>query len=109
MKRLTVFLLGVLIGVGLALYIGWDVYPLNQANAAPASLRRDYRTEYIRLVALTYSVDKDLPAARARLAELDPDAPGAPLQNLIRRWTQAGKPDALMQPLHFLAHDLGLE
>ena len=91
MKRLALFLLGVALGVGLALLIGWEWFPRVEYDAGPAALREDYQEEYIRLVALAYEVDHDSAAAIERLAELNPRAP------------------TRIVPLVALARDLGAE
>jgi hypothetical protein len=109
MKRLMLFLLGVVLGVGLALLIGWEWFPRIEYDAGPAALRVDYQEEYIRLVALAYEVDHDSAAAIERLVELDPRAPTAPLVSLTEAWIAEGKSRALITPLVALARDLGAE
>jgi hypothetical protein len=44
-------------------------------DIAPASLRTDYKTDYILMVAEAYQVDKDLGLAVRRLAQLGSAAP----------------------------------
>ena len=109
MKRLALFLLGVALGVGLALLIGWEWFPRVEHDAGPAALREDYQEEYIRLVALAYEVDHDSAAAIKRLAELNPRAPTAPLVALTEAWIAEGKSRAMIVPLVALARDLGAE
>lgn len=108
MKRLLWFLLGIILGFGLALLIGWELLPLQRANSSPALLRRDYREEYIRLIAAAYQVDGDLPLAQKRLAALQSDTFTTPLVDVTERWIQQGKPDTILIPLVQLAHDLGV-
>lgn len=109
MKRLALFLLGVALGVGLALLIGWEWFPRVEYDAGPAALREDYQTEYIRLVALAYEVDHDSAAAIERLAELNPRAPTAPLVALTEAWIAEEKAPSRITPLVALARDLGAE
>ncbi len=109
MKRLLTFLLGLALGVGLAILIGWVWFPLDRRDASPATMRADYRAEYIRLVALTYAAEGDLTRAEARLAALDPDTPTAPLVALTEQWIRDGKPAPRIAPLARLAHDLGAD
>ena len=107
MKRLLWFLGGVALGVGLALLIGWELWPLTPANATPTALRRDYKDDYIRLVAVAYQADGDLRRAEQRLAALQTGDPYEPLVELTVYWIKQDKPDWLVQPLVHLAHDLG--
>lgn len=108
MKRLLFFLVGVALGVGLALLIGWELLPVQRANSSPAMLRRDYQEEYIRLTAAAYQVDGDLALAQQRLAALQPYAFTVPLVEVTERWIQQGKSDAILIPLAQLAHALGV-
>ena len=108
MKRLLWFLGGVALGVGLALLIGWELWPLTPANATPVALRRDYKDDYIRLVAVAYQADGDLRKAGERLAALQTDNPYEPLVELAVYWIKQDKPDWLVLPLVYLAQDLGV-
>jgi hypothetical protein len=74
-KRLGVFLGGVVIGVALAFLIGWVLFPIVRYDESPASMRKDYRDEYIRLTALAYQTDGDLPLAESRLRAVDESSP----------------------------------
>ena len=96
------------LGIGLALLIGWELWPLSPANATPASLRRDYKDDYIRLVAVAYQADGDLRKAQARLAALEAEAPQDPLVELTEYWIKQGKPDWMVLPMVRLARDLGV-
>lgn len=109
MKRLLLFLVGLALGIGLALLIGWELWPLQPANATPAALRRDYKDDYIRMVAVAYQADGNLPKAQARLAALQADTPLAPLVELTEYWIKQNKPEWMVLPLVSLAHDLGAD
>lgn len=108
MKRLLWFIVGIALGIGLALLIGWELLPVQRANSSPAMLRRDYQEEYIRLTAAAYQVDGDLALAQKRLAVLQPYAYTMPLVEVTERWIQQGKPDTILIPLTQLAHALGV-
>lgn len=109
MKRLLWFLGGVALGAGLALLIGWQLWPLTPANATPVALRRDYKDDYIRLVAVAYQADGDLDKADARLVALQTDDPYEPLVELAVTWIKQDKPDWLVRPLAQLARDLDVD
>ncbi len=104
MKRLLWFVIGLALGIGLALFIGWQVLPVQRADSSPALLRRDYQEEYLRLIAVAYQVDNDLTLAQQRLKELPPDS----LVSVTERWIAQGKSDAILIPLAQLARDLGV-
>lgn len=104
MKRLLWFIVGIALGIGLALFIGWQLLPVQRANSSPALLRRDYQEEYLRLIAAAYQVDGNLALAQRRLAELPPDS----LVSVTERWIAQGKADAILTPLAQLARDLGV-
>ena len=107
MKRLLWFVVGIVLGIGLALIIGWGLLPVQRADSSPAMLRRDYQEEYLRLIATAYHVDGDLALAQQRLAALQPDAT-AFLVEVTERWIAQDKPDAVLIPLAQLARDLGV-
>lgn len=88
MKRWQFLLLGLMVGVGLGLLIGWILLPVRYYDTTPANLSPVYRDEYIQLVAQTYAVDRDIQAARARLERLDVDQPLVRVQSLYRRLSE---------------------
>ena len=106
MKRLGIFLGGIILGIGLALLIGWVLFPVIRYNDSPAAMRKDYRDEYIRLTALAYQSDGNLALAEERLAALSPVAPTEPLVALVQQWIDEGRSHALIAPLANLAHDM---
>jgi len=106
MKRLLWFIVGITLGIGLALIIGWELLPVQRADSSPPMLRRDYQEEYLRLIAAAYQVDADLTLAQQRLATLHPDAT-AFLVEVTEQWIAQGKSEATLIPLAQLARDLG--
>jgi hypothetical protein len=83
--------LGILIGLALGFAIGWWLWPVQYTNTSPGALRRDYRDDYILMVAAAYELgDGDAEQAQTRLSLLDVQEPTAPLVDLITRLSEAG-------------------
>ncbi len=106
MKRLAAFLVGISLGIGLAMLIGWVLFPLERQEITPASMRADYQAEYLRLTARAYEATGDLSQAERRLTALSGDSPAAPLVGLTERWIAEGRGHELISPLARLARDL---
>ena len=75
MSRFSKFLIAVILGAAAGLFYGWVVNPVEYVDIAPTSLRQDYKTDYVLMVAEAYQVDKDLGQAVRRLAELSSSTP----------------------------------
>jgi len=63
--------------MGLGLWYGWVLDPVEYRDTDVSHLASVYRDEYVLMVAETYALDGDLDAARARLAQLSASEPGA--------------------------------
>lgn len=61
------------IGIGLGLIYGWIIEPVKYVDTAPDSLRLDYKTDYVLMVAEAYQVEHDLNLAVQRLTLLGGD------------------------------------
>ncbi|MCU0519226.1 MAG: hypothetical protein MUF84_00830 [Anaerolineae bacterium] len=103
MKRLLAFLVGIAAGIGLAMLIGWVLFPLDRQEITPASMRADYQAEYLRLVAAAYQAEGDIAVADLRLRALGASPYTAPLVVLTERWIQEGRSTDLVTPLALLA------
>ncbi|NIS79045.1 MAG: hypothetical protein GTO14_02210 [Anaerolineales bacterium] len=68
-------LTGLILGLIIGLLYGWVLRPVEYINTTPSSLRADYRTDYILMVAEAYTGDQDLDLALVRLAALGPQPP----------------------------------
>jgi hypothetical protein len=99
-------LIGVAVGLVLGFLIGWWILPVEYTNTPPSVLRRDYRDEYIVMVATAYGVEGDLDQARERLAALDPDNPAAPVIELAERLVATGSDSEDLARLARLAQAL---
>lgn len=64
-----------LAGIGFGLLYGWGIRPVEYYDTSPDSLRADYRTDYVLMVAEAYQGDADLGRAQQRLAALGPTRP----------------------------------
>lgn len=109
MKRLAFFLGGIVLGVGMAVLTGWVLFPLQQQDVSPDSMRDDYRVEYVHLVAVAYRAEGDLAVAEQRLRQLDGTPFTAPLVDLAEVWIDAGRARDLIAPLADLAWVFGVD
>ena len=57
-----------LAGVAAGLVYGWVIDPVEFVDTTPASLRADYRTDYVLMVAEAFQADPDVELAGRRLA-----------------------------------------
>lgn len=102
LKRFVFFLLAILIGVVLGVIIGWEIAPVRYTNTGPHTLRQDYKTDFVLMVAEVYFNEGDIAMAMARLATLGEESPVIITQEAIAYAQEAGyNPDdlALMRTL----------
>jgi hypothetical protein len=110
MARLRPFLivmLGLAVGIGLGLYLGWVAWPTSFTDAAPSILQESYRQDYVRMIAAAYAADNDLPAAQKRVADLGPDGRDLLLSVTLDTILQ-GQDEAEIRRLVQLAVAMGL-
>jgi hypothetical protein len=102
----SVALLG---GMGLGLWYGWVLDPVEYKDTDVSHLAPVYRDEYVLMVAEAYAQDGDLDAARARLALLSvsnlPDLVADQAQGALAR----SAPHLDVQALARLAAALGAQ
>lgn len=72
-SRYVYFILAVAAGIGLGLLYGWVISPVELVETSPATLRIDYKTDYILMTAEVYAANDDAEAAVCQLALLGGD------------------------------------
>lgn len=107
MRRIPLVVAGLAVGLALGLLYSWVISPAQYVNTDPASLRADYRADYIQLVARSFVVDGDLDRARARLARLGEADPARLVTALAQRAAASGGDPESVRPLAALASALG--
>jgi hypothetical protein len=75
MVRRLIFLIVLLLSLGVGLFFGWVIKPGVQVGSPLSSLREDFRTDYILMVAEVYNKDGDLTSAAGRLEDLNSKSP----------------------------------
>jgi hypothetical protein len=75
MSRWIAFFLAILVGVAGGLLYGWVLSPVKYVDTTPDSLRIDYKSDYVLMVAEAYQLEADLSLAARRLAQLGASPP----------------------------------
>ncbi len=70
MKRWIGFMLAIAVGVGLGLFYGWVIRPVEYVDTSPNTLRIDYKSDYVLMVAEAYQAEGNLDKAIQRLTFL---------------------------------------
>ena len=105
-RRWAGFLLSIVVGLALGLAYGWLVNPQPPAETTLNSLRADYKTDAVLMVAEAYNADGDLERAKARLAELSSDPALLTAQQAIIKGGELAYPRADLETLARLAQAL---
>ena len=75
MARWIRFLIAMAIGTAAAMYYGWKLNPVRYTETTPETLRVDYKTDYVLMVAEAYRAEGDIDLAARRLALINADPP----------------------------------
>lgn len=96
LRRLTWFFvpLGLLLGVGLGLFLAWAWWASPPVAESPAKLRPAEKEIYLRLVASAYAEERDLRQARERLDALGAGLPSQWVAELARADARDGRRDS---------------
>jgi len=99
-------LLGLFIGLVLGVLYGWLVQPVEYVDTAPDTLRADYHSDYVLMVAEAYGAEGDLELARVRLAALGPRPPVNVVVSAIDYGLEHGYSQLDLETLNRLVVDL---
>jgi hypothetical protein len=75
MPRWLYSVIALVIGLSLGLFYGWVISPVQFVDTTPASMRADYRADYVLMVAEAFHADQDAGLALRRLAVFGSDTP----------------------------------
>jgi len=75
MPRWLYSVIALVIGLGLGLLYGWKINPVQFVDTTPASLRADYRADYVLMIAEAFDADQNTDLAIRRLAVFGSDTP----------------------------------
>ena len=98
--------IGLIMGIGLGLFLGWVAWPTEFTDANPSVLAEDFKQDYVLMIATDYAGTGDLAAARQQVSSL-----GAGGEDFLFSFTLdqilQGSDPADIKPLVQLANDLG--
>ncbi len=94
---------GLVIGIGFGLLYSWVISPVRYIDAAPRSLREDFKDQYRMMIASAYMATGDLERAKARLALLDDPEIDRTLTIQAQRALAEGRPEPETRALGLLA------
>ena len=98
-SRLFGFIIAILIGLAAGLLYGWVINPVGVKNSTLDSMRSDYQTDYVLMVAEAYSVDQNTAAAIEMLNEVSPDDPKKAVQQALLTAQELGYSEREMRAL----------
>ncbi len=110
MKRLFLIFgflgFGLLLGIGLGLFLGWVAWPTEFTDANPSILAEEYKQEYLLMLATDYALTGDLPIARQKVSSLGDRGEDFLFSYTLDQILQGSNPDEI-HLLAQLANDLG--
>ncbi len=99
-------LIGVLIGLVVGVFLGWEQFPVEYTNSSLSALAPQFQEEYTVMVAEGYQHDRDIEAALERLRPLQKDNIFSYIQDLTERYISQSNIPAI-GPMVALAEAVG--
>lgn len=93
------FLVAIALGLAGGLIYGWVLNPGSSDQTSPDTLRVDFKTDAVLMVAEIYQQESDPAAAAARLAQLSGDLPVRLVQQAILNGQELGYPRSDIETL----------
>jgi hypothetical protein len=90
MVRWIRFLIAIALGLGFGLAYGWFLSPARSTGTSMDTLRIDYRTDVVLMIAEAYQNDQDLELAVRRLAIIGSNPPETMTEESIQFARKAG-------------------
>ncbi len=90
MPRWLPVVIAILLGIGVGLLYGWVISPVQFVDTTPASLREDYRTDYVLMIAEAYQTDQNAGQAARRLAVFGSESPAGIAAQALQYAQQVG-------------------
>ncbi|MBN1304022.1 MAG: hypothetical protein JXA13_06265 [Anaerolineales bacterium] len=106
MPKWSFFLIAFIVGLTAGLVYGWVINPVEFIDTTPETLREDYRTDYILMVAEAYQGEQDIQQAAQRLAIFGSQAPSRIVTTAYQQAQQYQYTEADLQLIQELASDL---
>ena len=97
-QRWFLFALSIIVGLGLGLYYGWVISPVQYVDTTPPTLRADFKADYTLMVAETFQSEQNLDQAARSLANLGSQPPAQIASEAL----------AFAQKHNYAAADIGL-
>ncbi len=69
-RRWIFFFISLALSLGLGLYYGWVISPVQYVDTAPGALRIDFQADYALMIAEVFQRDQDIDLAGQRMAAL---------------------------------------
>src|SRR5689334_2301750 len=69
-RFLVSLIIGLVVGVGAGLYLGWVQFPVEFVNSPASALAREYKDDYTVMIASAFAQDQDIGGAVERLRVL---------------------------------------
>jgi len=107
-KHLLFVVLGCALGLGIGLFITWQVWPVEYYNTDAIDLRTEHKEDYVVMIAAAYAQDDNLELAGLRLEELGFEDARQMVLNLFQRYREAGH-EQESRSLARLAYDIGVQ
>jgi hypothetical protein len=108
-KRIFWFLVMIVIGVAVGLVYGWVINPVKHVDSSAESLRADYKTDYVLMVAEIYQSDRSLDGATARLGLVSSASAGIVVNEALQTARSLGYSPADLALLETLTHAMQKE
>lgn len=109
-RRFIFFFLAILVGVGAGLAFGWTMMPPAAPTNAPIdSLRADYKTDLVLMVAEVFQTETEPMRALAQLDKLDEGDPITLLGNSIQYAQAIGYPEEDLTLMRDLLNSIDAE